>query len=94
MIYFSVFDLSPKDKETMLKSLEKDSFREIIRNMEYLDMQIAVATKFKRRAAEMTQDEFSEYLRKHSQAKFDVLKCDPKIVKLLKQMHAGTIDPE
>ena len=38
MIYFSVFDLSAKDKETMLKSLEKDSFREIIRNMEYLDM--------------------------------------------------------
>jgi len=59
MIYFSVFDLSAKDKETMLKSLEKDSYREIIRNMEYLDMQIALATKFKRRAPEMSQDEYN-----------------------------------
>lgn len=84
MIYFSVFDLSAKDKETMLKSLEKDSYREIIRNMEYLDMQIALATKFKRRAPEMSQDEYNQYLKRHSQAKFDVLKCDPKIVKLLK----------
>lgn len=92
MVYFSVFDLSQKDKETMLKSLEKESYKEIVRNMEYLDVQIAVAAKFKRRYPEMTQEEFNEYLRKHSQAKFDILKCDPKIVKLLKQMYTGTLD--
>ena len=38
MVYFCVFDLSSKDKETMLKSLEKESYREIVRNMEYLDV--------------------------------------------------------
>lgn len=54
MVYFSVFDLSQKDKDTMLKSLEKESYREIVRNMEYLDVQIAIAQKFKRRYPEMT----------------------------------------
>lgn len=37
MIYFAVFELSEKDKDTMLKSLGKESFKEVIRNLEYLD---------------------------------------------------------
>lgn len=56
--------------------------------MEYLDLNMAMATKFKRRMPEMTQDEFNEYLRLHSQAKFDIIKMEATIVKILRQMHA------
>lgn len=37
MVYFSVFELSEKDKDTMLKSVGKENYKEIIRNLEYLD---------------------------------------------------------
>lgn len=54
MVYFCVFDLPEKDKDTMLKSAGKDSYKAIIKNMEYLDFSQAMATKFKRRMPEMT----------------------------------------
>ena len=66
MVYFCVFDLPEKDKDTILKSTGKDNYKEVIKNMEYLDLNMAMATKFKRRMPEMTQDEFNEYLRLHS----------------------------
>ena len=31
--------------------------------MEYLDLNMALATKFKRRAPDMNQDEYNEYMR-------------------------------
>jgi hypothetical protein len=37
MVYFAVFELSEKDKDTMLKSLGKESYKEVIRNLDYLD---------------------------------------------------------
>ena len=54
MVYFCVFDLPEKDKDTMLKSTGKDNYKEVIKNMEYLDLNMAMATKFKRRMPEMT----------------------------------------
>ena len=78
----------------MLKSCGKTQYKEIIRNLEYLDPSQSKATKFRRRLPEMASDEFSEYLRKHSQATFDILKCDCLIVKLIKQMHLGTLDQQ
>jgi hypothetical protein len=49
MIYFCVFDLSPKDKETMLKSTGNDKFKETIRNLEYIDPALAISDKFARK---------------------------------------------
>jgi len=37
MVYFAVFELSDKDKDTMLKSCGKENYKEIIRNLIYLD---------------------------------------------------------
>ncbi len=37
IIYFACFDLNTKDKETMLKSVMKESYREAVRNLEYMD---------------------------------------------------------
>ena len=31
-------------------------------------------------------------MKKHSEAKFDILKCEPTIVKLIRQMNNGTLD--
>jgi len=92
MVYFACFDLSPKDKETMLKSIPKESYREVLRNMEYLDINLAMGKKFKRRHPEMTTEELNLYLKKHSQSKFDIVKCETKICKILRKMHAGTLD--
>jgi len=54
MVYLCVFDLPEKDKDTMLKSAGKDNYKEVIKNMEYLDLNMGIATKFKRRMPEMT----------------------------------------
>ena len=66
MVYFSVFELSEKDKDTMLKSCGKENYKETIRNLVYLDHSQAIAQKFKRKLPEMTAEEFNDYLRKHS----------------------------
>jgi Zn/Cd-binding protein ZinT len=92
MVYFSVFELSEKDKDTMLKSCGKENYKETIRNLVYLDHSQAISQKFRRKLPEMTAEEFNDYLRKHSQATFDIIKCEPNIVKLLRQMHAQTLD--
>ena len=41
MIYLACFDLPPKDKNTLLKSFQKESHREILKNLELLDASIA-----------------------------------------------------
>lgn len=43
MVYFSVFELSEKDKDTMLKSCGKENYKETIRNLVYLDHSQAIA---------------------------------------------------
>lgn len=84
MIYFTVFELSEKDKDTMLKSCGKESYKEIIHNMEYLDQSLGTGTKFKRALPEMTQEEYTVYMKNHSEAKFDILKCEAKLCRLLR----------
>jgi hypothetical protein len=49
----------------MLKST-KQEYRTILKNMEYLDGDLALSKKFKRRREKMTVDEYNEYARKAS----------------------------
>jgi hypothetical protein len=48
--------------------------------------------KFRRRKEEMTVDEFNEYARKLSQSNFEILRCEPKICKLIKKVHERELD--
>ena len=68
----------------MLKSCGKESFKDTIHNMEYIDPSLGCGDKFKRRLPEMTQEEYTHYMKLHSEAKFDILKCEATICKLLK----------
>ena len=58
MIYFAVFDLNRKDKETLLKSIDNEKHRFILENIEYLDPDLVSdgSKKFKRRLDEMTTE--------------------------------------
>ena len=93
MIYFVCFDLMPKDKQTMLKSFQKESYRDILQNLELLDLSMAMATKFRRKHPEMTSDELNAFLSKNTKAKYKTLKCEPKIMKLIRSMHSANLDP-
>ena len=57
MLYFACFDLAPKDKNTLLKSLQKENYREVLQNMEFLDPGMSSATKFRRKHPIMTAQE-------------------------------------
>jgi len=62
MIYFACYDLAPRDKLTMLKSIQKESYREAAKNMIYLDQGMrGEDIKFKRRATEQTREEFLDF---------------------------------
>jgi hypothetical protein len=51
MIYFACYDLSARDKDTMLKSIQKESYREAAKNMVFLDAEMRKEDKkFRRRA--------------------------------------------
>lgn len=47
MIYFSCFDLNRKDKDTLLKSLENETHRYILENLEYLDPEFVASSSAK-----------------------------------------------
>lgn len=40
----------------------------------------------------MTNDEFNDYARKLSQSNYEILRTEPKICRLIRQIHAGTLD--
>ena len=61
MIYFACFDLAPKDKNTLLKSFQKEQHREIIQNLDFIDASLATATKFRRKHPIMTAAELQDY---------------------------------
>ena len=84
MLYFACFELAPKDKNTLLKSLQKEQYREILQNMEFLDSSIARATKFRRKHPIMTAAELQEFSLRNQKAAFKIVKCEPKICKLIK----------
>ena len=92
MIYFCCFDLMPKDKQTMLKSFQKESYRDILQNLEYLDLTMASATKFRRKHPELTSDELNAFMLKNTKAKYKMLKCEPKVIKLIRSMHTANLD--
>ena len=56
MVYFACFDLAKKDKDTLVRSIENETHRMVLQNMEYLDSELAESKKFRRRLEEMTID--------------------------------------
>lgn len=94
MVYFACFEMAPKDKETMLKSVQKESFRDAMQNLTYLNPALAKETKFRRKHPEMTDAEMNVYLEAHSRAKLDILKCEPRIHKLCQDIITGRLDSE
>ena len=54
---------------------------------------MAMATKFRRKHPEMTSDELNAFLSKNTKAKYKTLKCEPKIMKLIRSMHSANLDP-
>ena len=61
MIYFACYNLSTKDKETILKSIQKFNYRDVLINMGIIDKRIAESKKFERRAPGMSGEEFNHY---------------------------------
>jgi len=94
MIYFSCFEMAPKDKETMLKSVTKETARDAIQNLKYLNPSLENESKFRRKHPEMTDSEMNAYLEAHSRAKLDILKCEPQIHKLCSEIISGRLDAE
>ena len=76
IIYFSNFELPPKDKATMLKSLSEERYRTIVKNLEYIDEKLVDngGNKFRRRFKEYTQDQYIEYQREKSSSEFEILR--------------------
>jgi hypothetical protein len=60
--------------------------------MEYLDPAMASSKKFKRRKEEMTTEEYNEFKRNYSSSKYPILRCEPKICKLIKKVHECELD--
>ena len=87
MIYFICYDLKKEDKQTMLKSFQKESYREILQNQEFLYPAKSLATSFSRTHPEMTVAEMKAFNLKNTKAKYKTLKCEPEIVKLLIKLH-------
>lgn len=94
IIYIVCFELSSKDKSTMLKSLNDEKHRQIVQNLEYLDENLVdrSKSKFRRRNKEMSKEDFIEYQRKKALNEFEIIRSEPKIVKYLKQIHLGILD--
>lgn len=73
MIFLCTFDLQPKDRETLLKSIGKESYRDCINNMSHLDDSAAEAVKKfarKDKAPEMTKEELNNYETKNSESSY------------------------
>lgn len=66
MIYFSCYDLNKKDKNTLLNSINNDTHKHIILNMEYLDENMSDKKLLKRRLEEITSEQYNDYARKLS----------------------------
>ena len=94
MIYLACFDLPLKDKNTLLKSFQRESYRDIIMNLELLDPKMAAAKKFRRKHPLMSKKELQDYAMKNQIVKYKINKYEPKICNLLKKMHEDTLDPQ
>jgi hypothetical protein len=94
MIYFRCFEFSKNDRSTLLKSLPQDKHRQIVQNMEYIDESLVDkgSNKFKRRIKEQSKEDHIEYQRLRAQSEYDVLRMEPVLCTLLKQMHNSSLD--
>ena len=94
IIYLSQFQMSANDKSTMLKSLNHEKHRTIVKNLEYLDEKLVDSEKqvFRRRFVEMSKEDFIEHQRLRSSSEFEILRTEPKICRLIKHIHNGTMD--
>ena len=54
---------------------------------------MAMATKFRRKHPIMTTQELQEFTLRNQKAAFKIVKCEPKVCKLIRKMHAGILDP-
>jgi hypothetical protein len=85
MLYFSCYDLNKKDKDTLLKSVENQSYRQVLANMEYLDPEMSTESKkFRRRREDMSSEQFSEFSRKLAASEYEILRTEPLICTLIK----------
>lgn len=80
----------------MLKSLSEEKHRTIVRNLEYLDENMVDKneSKFKRSKKEMTKDDFIEYQRQRALNEFEILRTEPRICTLIKQIHFHEVDQQ
>merc|ERR1712166_1433688 len=88
--------MSSKDKSTMLKSLSEEKHRTIVQNLEFLDEKLVDkgSSKFKRRYADMSNDDFVKYQRDRSQSDFEILRSKPKICTLIEKIHNNEMNEQ
>lgn len=86
IVYFACFELSSKDKATMLKSLPEEKHRTIVKNLEYLADYLVSEPKsqFRRRAPQHSKEQDTEYRRAEAASEFNILRSEPLICTLLK----------
>ena len=65
----------------------------MLQNLDFLDASLANATKFRRKHPIMSAGDLQEFTLRNQKAAFKIVKCEPKICKLIKQMHTGTLNP-
>jgi hypothetical protein len=92
MIYFFCYELNKKDKETLMKSVENESYRNVLANLEYLDSGMLVASKFRRRHSEMTTEQYNDFTRRFAASDYEILRTEPVICQLIKAIHEDTVD--
>lgn len=93
-MYFVCYELNKKDKDTLLKSVENEAYRSVLSNLEYLDSDMVSehSKKFRRRRDDMSSEQFSDFTRRLSSSEYEILRTDPLICTLIKQIHDNTID--
>ena len=79
----------------MLNSLSKEKYRTIAKNFEYLDENfVDDGNKFRRINKEQKMEEFIEYQRMRAKNEYEILRSEPVVCELIKQIHKGTIDTD
>ena len=95
MIYFICYDLKKEDKQTMLKSFQKESYREILQNQEFLYPAKSLATSFSRTHPDMTAAEMKAFNLKNTIAIPNLLKsivestCSSELLKTVMAQGTG-----
>ena len=78
----------------MLKSLSEEHHRTIVKNLEYIDDKLVDtgANKFRRRFKEQSKEKFIDYQRLRAQNEFEILRNEPKICRLIREIYEKKID--